>query len=90
MKKSKALILGVLLALLVFLGALGLIELMSPSGNQGGEEGGEGGGEGGEGGSYLRIGRDLYCVGDAEDVAFSKNPPYFVGEKYYWWIHIIS
>ena len=77
MDKSKALMLGVILALLVVLAALGLSELMSPGGGPGGEEE-----------SYLRICKEAYCTGDAGDLSFSKNPPYFVGEKYYWWIKI--
>lgn len=74
MDKTKALMLGVVLALVVVVGALGFREVMSP------------GGKPGE--SYLRIRNEAYCTHDDEDVRFSKNPPYYVGEKYYWWIHV--
>ena len=77
MDKSKVLMLAVIVALIVVVGVLSFREIMSPRGSQGGE-----------GESYLRIDAEAYCANDSEDVRFSKNPPYFVGEKYYWWIHI--
>ena len=77
MEKAKVLMLGFVLVLIVVVGALGIHELMSPGGNPGGE-----------GASCLRICKVAYCIDDSEDLRFSKNPPYYVGEKYYWWIRI--
>lgn len=37
---------------------------------------------------YLSISKKTPCSSDPQDVRFSKNPPYFVGEKYYWWIKV--
>lgn len=74
MDKSKALMIGIVLFLILVVGFFGFREAMSPSGNSGCEE------------DYLSICKEAYCATDDEDVRFSKNPPYFVGEKYYWWI----
>lgn len=76
MDKSKALMLGFVLFLVLVVGFFGFREAMSPSGNSGCEEG------------YLRICKEAYCSTDDGDVRFSKNAPYFVGEKYYWWIRL--
>ena len=72
MDKSKALMIGIVLFLILVVGFFGFREAMSPEGNP--EE------------SCLRICKGLHCSTDAEDLWFSKNPPYFVGEKYYFWI----
>jgi hypothetical protein len=74
MDKAKALMMGIVLFLVLVVGFVGFREAMSPSGNSGCEEG------------YLRICKTTWCSGDSEDKGFSKNPPYFVGEKYYFWI----
>ena len=36
----------------------------------------------------VEIWKEPYCDDDWYDVWYSDNPPYFVGEKYYWWINI--
>jgi len=77
MEKAKVLMLGLVLVFIVGVVALASDELKSSNRNQGGEET-----------SYLRISSVAYCTNDSADVRFSKNPPYFVGEKYYWWIRI--
>jgi len=76
MDKAKVLMLGIVLVLILVVGFFGFREAMSPSGNHG------------EGESCLQIHKTTWCATDAEDVWFSKNPPYFVGEKYYFWIKI--
>jgi hypothetical protein len=70
--KAKILMLGFILVLIVILGAYGIYEITSVP-------------KPGEG--YLRINKVAYCATDPNDASYSKNPPYFVGEKYYWWIH---
>jgi hypothetical protein len=72
MDKSKALMLGIVLFLILVVGFFGFREAMSPEENP--EE------------SCLQICKVSWCATDAEDIYFSKNPPYFVGEKYYFWI----
>jgi hypothetical protein len=74
--KAKALMLGIVLFLVLVVGFFGFREAMSPKGNHG------------EGESFLRISKKLKCATDAKDAMFSKNPPYFVGEKYYFWIRM--
>ena len=37
----------------------------------------------------LTIVKDPRCWEDENDVLFSNNAPYMVGQKYYWWIRII-
>ena len=74
MDKSKALMLGIVLLLILVVGFFGFREAMSPTG--------------GPGEPCLRICKGLTCATDPNDVSFSKNPPYFVGEKYYFWIHL--
>ena len=76
MDKAKVLMLGIVLVLILVVGFFGFREAMSPSGNHG------------EGESCLRICKTAYCATDDGDVRFSKNSPYFVGEKYYFWIRI--
>jgi len=66
--------LGFVLVLVVVVAAFGLREIMTSVPNQGE--------------SYLQISRGFHCNTDPQDASYSKNPPYFVGEKYYWWIHI--
>jgi len=66
--------LGFAFVLVVVVAALGLREIMTLEGNQGE--------------SYLQISRGFHCATDPKDATYSKNPPYFVGEKYYWWVHI--
>lgn len=72
-EKAKILMLGFILVLIVILGAYGIYEITSVS-------------KPGEG--YLQISKVAYCATDPNDASYSKNPPYFVGEKYYWWIQI--
>ena len=71
MNKRKALMLGTFGVIIIFLLIVGL---------RGVEPNGGGPVEG-----YLRISKCTYCSTDSEDAHFSKNPPYFVGENYYWW-----
>jgi hypothetical protein len=77
MDKSKALMIGIVLFLILVVGFFGFREAMSPTGGPGNEEE-----------PCLRISNGLYCNTDDEDVRFSKNAPYFVGEKYHFWIHL--
>jgi len=74
MDKAKVLMAGVIVVLIVLVAFFGFREVTSPGDNP--DEG------------YLRICKTSYCATDDEDVYFSKNPPYFVGEKYYFWIQI--
>jgi hypothetical protein len=75
--KPKVLMVGFNLVLIVVVVAYGVYEITSSVDNPGGEEE-----------SCLRISNVAYCASDPGDNGFSKNPPYFVGEKYYWWIRI--
>ncbi len=38
--------------------------------------------------SFLRVQDHLFCSGDATDSIFSKNPPYYVNQKYYYWFQM--
>jgi len=69
--KSKVLMVGVILVLVVVVGVLGFREATSPS--FGSDE------------SYLRVSSVPKCW---TGPGWSDNPPYFVGEKYYWWIRV--
>lgn len=66
--------LGFVLVLVVVVGAFGARDIITSVPNQGE--------------SYLHVSRGLYCATDPKDATYSKNPPYFVGEKYYWWTHL--
>jgi len=66
--------LGFVLVLAVIIAAFGMREIVTSVGNQGE--------------SYLQISRQFYCATDPRDATYSKNPPYVVGEKYYWWVRI--
>jgi len=65
--------------IMIFLLILGLRGVEPNSGNPNSGDTVEG---------YLGINKWTYCSTDSEDAQFSKNPPYFVGEKYYWWLQI--
>lgn len=74
MNKRKALMLGTFGVIMILLLIVGL-RGVEPNGGDPVE-------------GYLRISKCIYCSTDSEDARFSKNPPYFVGEKYYWWLQI--